>query len=60
MVTAEWDPVLTPAVAQIGEAFVDDLETHLVERCGHWTQQEHPDELNRVMIDWLDRRYRDG
>lgn len=58
MITAEWDPVLAPAIATLGEPFVDDLETHMIARCGHWTQQEHPDELNRLMIDWLDRRYR--
>ncbi|HEX5377642.1 MAG TPA: hypothetical protein VFW47_03675, partial [Phenylobacterium sp.] len=24
---------------------------------GHWTQQEKPDEVNRVILDWLDRRF---
>jgi pimeloyl-ACP methyl ester carboxylesterase len=57
MVTAEWDPVLTPALAQIGESLIDDLETHMIAKCGHWTQQEHPDELNRVLVDWLTRRF---
>jgi hypothetical protein len=23
----------------------------------HWTQQEKPEELNRLMIDWLQRRF---
>ena len=57
MVTAEWDPVLPPTLAQGMPAVVDDLETVLVERCGHWTQQERPDELNRVVLDWLQRRF---
>ncbi len=35
---------------------VDDLEMHMLENCGHWTQQEKPDEVNRLMIDWLRRR----
>ncbi|MBT8080329.1 MAG: alpha/beta hydrolase [Gammaproteobacteria bacterium] len=35
----------------------DDLEVHMVEDCGHWTQQEKPEEVNRVMIEWLRRRY---
>ncbi|WP_084400016.1 alpha/beta fold hydrolase [Henriciella aquimarina] len=26
---------------------------HLLEGCGHWTQQERPDEVNRLLIDWL-------
>ena len=35
---------------------VDDLEIHMLENCGHWSQQERPDEVNRLMIDWLRRR----
>ena len=34
---------------------VDDLEVHMLEDCGHWSQQEKPDEVNRLMIDWLKR-----
>ena len=37
--------------------FVPDLEIQMIEECGHWTQQEKPDELNRIVIDWLARRY---
>jgi len=25
--------------------------------CGHWIQQERPEETNRLMLDWLSRRY---
>ena len=35
---------------------VDDLEIHMLERCGHWSQQEKPDEVNQLIIDWLKRR----
>jgi pimeloyl-ACP methyl ester carboxylesterase len=21
--------------------------------CGHWSQQEKPDEVNRLIVDWL-------
>jgi len=35
---------------------VDDLEIHMLENCGHWSQQERPDEVNSLMIDWLRRR----
>jgi pimeloyl-ACP methyl ester carboxylesterase len=35
---------------------VDDLEIHMLENCGHWSQQEKPDEVNGLMIDWLRRR----
>jgi pimeloyl-ACP methyl ester carboxylesterase len=56
MVTAEWDAVLRPELAEPMRAFVPDLEIHLIPACGHWTPQEKPAELNAVMIDWLRRR----
>ena len=34
---------------------VNDLTTHMLE-CGHWTQQERPDEVNELLIDWLVQR----
>jgi pimeloyl-ACP methyl ester carboxylesterase len=57
MITAELDPVLRPAMADGMEAFVPDLEKHLIRDCGHWTQSEKPDELNRAMTGWLKRRF---
>ncbi|HEY8003877.1 MAG TPA: alpha/beta hydrolase, partial [Phenylobacterium sp.] len=47
MITAEKDAVLTPAMAEHMPAFIGDLEMHMVEGSGHWTQQEKPDEVNR-------------
>jgi len=38
-------------------ALCSDLEMHMIRECGHWTQQEKPEELNRLMIDWLQRRF---
>jgi pimeloyl-ACP methyl ester carboxylesterase len=38
-------------------ANVQDLEIQIIEDCGHWTQQEKPDELNKILLDWLGRRY---
>ena len=32
---------------------VTNLEIHMLERCGHWSQQEHPDEVNRLILSWL-------
>lgn len=34
---------------------VNDLTIHMLE-CGHWTQQERPDEVNDLLIDWLVQR----
>jgi len=39
------------------ERFVPDLERVLVKDCGHWTQQEKPDETNQAMIAWLKKRF---
>ncbi len=27
--------------------------SHLLEGCGHWVQQEHPDKVNRLLTEWL-------
>ena len=39
------------------EALIPDLEKRLVKDSGHWTQQEQPEEVNRIMLDWLGRRF---
>lgn len=26
---------------------------HFLDGCGHWVQQENPDEVNRLLVDWL-------
>jgi pimeloyl-ACP methyl ester carboxylesterase len=57
MITAELDAVLPPSSAEPMPAFIGDLETVMVAGSGHWTQQEKPDEVNRLMLDWLDRRF---
>lgn len=57
MITAELDMVLSPEMVEPMRPFVSDLETQLVRGSGHWTQQEKPDEVNRLMLDWLDRRF---
>jgi pimeloyl-ACP methyl ester carboxylesterase len=57
MITAEHDAVLTPAMAEPMRLLVDDLEIHNVEGSGHWTQQEKPNEVNRLILDWLAKRF---
>jgi pimeloyl-ACP methyl ester carboxylesterase len=57
MITAEWDPALRPEMAGGMPALCPDLETAMIRSCGHWTQQEKPEELNRLLIDWLRRRF---
>lgn len=35
---------------------VPDLEIHHLD-CGHWIQQEKPEETNGILLDWLQRRF---
>lgn len=57
MIMAENDVVLSPAMAEGMEQYVPDLEKYLVKGSGHWTQQEKPEEVSRVLLDWLGRRF---
>ena len=57
MVSAEHDIFLPPATTRGMERAVPDLERHTVAGCGHWTQQEKPDEVNALLLDWLARRF---
>lgn len=29
------------------------VSSHILEGCGHWVQQERPDEVNGLLVDWL-------
>jgi len=53
---AENDVILPPSSADGMEDFITDLEKHTVMDSGHWTQQEKPEEVNRVIVDWLNRK----
>lgn len=53
---AEHDVILPPTSANGMEDFITDLEKYTVAGSGHWTQQEKPEEVNRVILDWLSRK----
>jgi pimeloyl-ACP methyl ester carboxylesterase len=55
MISAENDPVLTPAMTIGMEERVPDLEKVVIENCGHWTQQEKPQETTEHMLRYLRR-----
>lgn len=57
MVSAEHDVVLRPSMTDGMDAHVPDLERHVVADCWHWTLEEKPEELNRLAISWLRRRF---
>ncbi len=56
MIMAARDIALPPSAAEGMEKYVPNTTKYLVEDSGHWTQQEQPDEVNRVMLDWLSKR----
>ncbi len=33
---------------------VPNLEIHMLEPCGHWSQQEHPEQVNEIILRWLE------
>lgn len=57
MIMAARDVALPPAAAEGIEKYVPNVTKYLVEDSGHWTQQEQPEEVNEVMIEWLSRRF---
>ena len=57
MIMAEKDVVLSPAMADGMEEVISDLEKALIKDSGPWTQQEKPEEVNRLILDWMGRRF---
>jgi pimeloyl-ACP methyl ester carboxylesterase len=57
MIMAENDAVLPPSAADGMERLVPNLEKVLVRDSGHWTQQEKPQEVSDLIIDWHRRRF---
>jgi pimeloyl-ACP methyl ester carboxylesterase len=58
MITAAWDVALRPEMAAGMPALCSDLEMYNIERAGHWVQQEFPDAVNKLITDWLVRRFK--
>jgi pimeloyl-ACP methyl ester carboxylesterase len=56
MISSEDDIFLPPSLAEGMEHYLPDLEKQIIAECGHWTQAENPEELNRLMLDWLMRK----
>ena len=48
------DDVIIPLEAiENMKPLVTNLEIHMLEPCGHWSQQEHPEQVNAIILDWL-------
>lgn len=57
MISAEDDIFLPPNLVDGMEEYVPDVEKYLVRECGHWTQAEKPDEVNSLIVNWLQSRF---
>lgn len=55
---AENDVILPPSSGDNIANFVAEFERYTVEDCGHWTQQEKPEEFNRITLGWLEQKFR--
>jgi pimeloyl-ACP methyl ester carboxylesterase len=51
------DVVLPPSSADGMENYISDLTKHTIADCGHWTQQEQPDQFNRIALEWLNQKF---
>jgi pimeloyl-ACP methyl ester carboxylesterase len=60
------EKINTPALMIFGEhdvappsdlsPYAPQIESHTL-KCGHWIQQEKPDEVNKILIDWLKKNF---
>lgn len=49
------DVIIAPEHIDAMRPLVPNLEVHMIEHCGHWSQQEHPETVNRLLLEWLAR-----
>lgn len=49
------DVIISPEHIEGMKPLVSNLTIHMLQDCGHWTQQERPDDVNRLMLEWLVR-----
>ena len=50
------DVIISPQQIAAMKPHVTDLTIQTLENCGHWSQQEKPDAVNELLIDWLAAR----
>ncbi|HEX3898178.1 MAG TPA: alpha/beta hydrolase [Mycobacteriales bacterium] len=42
------------AIGRFPESLPGLRGSHILEKCGHWVQQEKPEEVTRLLVDWLE------
>jgi pimeloyl-ACP methyl ester carboxylesterase len=49
----EQDRIIPVAHAHIAEKIIPGAHLHIFDSCGHMPQLEHPDEFNKMVLDFL-------
>ena len=52
---ADNDVIISLQQIEAMKPHVEQLEIHMLENCGHWSQQEQPEKVNTLILDWLKR-----
>jgi pimeloyl-ACP methyl ester carboxylesterase len=55
-IAASDELVVGPEHVEAMRTLVPDLAVHTLEPCGHWSQQERPEDVNRLIVEWLMER----
>jgi len=55
LIQAAGDFFLAPDQRDLTDQYAKNLERHVVAGCGHWIQQERPDAVNALLVEWLRR-----
>jgi len=50
------DSVTPPNVAEEFDELLPDSELFWIDKCGHAAMMEHPEEFNKILITWLEKR----
>ena len=50
------DIIVAPEQIEAMRPLVTDLTIRMLKDCGHWSQQERPADVNRLILDWLVQR----
>jgi pimeloyl-ACP methyl ester carboxylesterase len=50
------DIVTPPEVAEVFHELLPDSDLYWIDKCGHAAMMEHPDEFNRILLEWLKER----
>ena len=57
MIAAELDLMLPPVHSDWMRSTLPDLEYHVLEGVGHWSQWEATEQVNTLLVGWLTRRF---